>query len=369
MLSHSLPYHQSRPKARYHDGGHVTVIVLSPEPPSCVIICEVFAREGGGGRAGHECVTSTVTVLPQDKSCWPEGSIRASLTARGARSHCGTSQDRKSPKNVPAAICIKCEHMDIFSALHRPTLAQLLAQKRTYLVKGFRRDAYNAYYSPRFAFPSNYMIPYWNAEHVCTVVPLLDQNEGSASMVLGSDVCNASQSFPALLAGPRVITLDFTGELLLECLEIFVLLTSDCALLASRMRVHCPLSHYFMLNFRGASPKLSDAICMMYMYPLPPNAPHPQGKLPAHLFLQVLSLTSPVPNQITFGSATGQYSALSAQLYEDLLNTLKSHGGPADHTGKSIAAQRAALTYELTQVQARDLGIAQIAEVNRESPK
>ncbi|KAJ7472475.1 hypothetical protein FB451DRAFT_1469161 [Mycena latifolia] len=52
-LSHSLPYHQ----ARYHDRGHVTVIVLSPEPPSCVDICKVFARTVGGVRAGHVYVT------------------------------------------------------------------------------------------------------------------------------------------------------------------------------------------------------------------------------------------------------------------------------------------------------------------------
>ncbi|KAJ7443460.1 hypothetical protein FB451DRAFT_1376706 [Mycena latifolia] len=56
-LSHSLPYHQSRPKARHHDLGRVTVIHLSPEPPSCVDICKFFARTVGGVRAGHVYVT------------------------------------------------------------------------------------------------------------------------------------------------------------------------------------------------------------------------------------------------------------------------------------------------------------------------
>ncbi|KAJ7472472.1 hypothetical protein FB451DRAFT_1175214 [Mycena latifolia] len=96
-LSHSLPYHTSRPKARHHDLGRVTVVHLSPEPPSCVDIWKVLARTVGGVRAGHVYVTFRAfprsfvplsalrgAVLPQDKPCRPEVSIKSSLKTQGA---------------------------------------------------------------------------------------------------------------------------------------------------------------------------------------------------------------------------------------------------------------------------------------------
>ncbi|KAJ7455191.1 hypothetical protein FB451DRAFT_1184517 [Mycena latifolia] len=54
-----------------------------------------------------------------------------------------------------AADLFRCEHLGIFSTLHRPTAAQPLAQKRTYLVKGFRGDAYNAFILPAILLPPN----------------------------------------------------------------------------------------------------------------------------------------------------------------------------------------------------------------------
>ncbi|KAJ7443444.1 hypothetical protein FB451DRAFT_1376699 [Mycena latifolia] len=164
--------------SRHHDRGHVTVIVLSPEPQSCVI---KLGRAGESGRdmnALHPQVfhdvsspyrRSEVTVRPQDKSCWPEVSIRASLKAQGGI-HCGRLQDRKSLRMRPLRFASNEQNAaDLFS----------------------------------------YMIPYWNPGYVDT----------AASMALGGDAFSIYQPFPALVAAPRDYFMLDLRPLILEISE------------------------------------------------------------------------------------------------------------------------------------------------------
>ncbi|KAJ7443452.1 hypothetical protein FB451DRAFT_1190066 [Mycena latifolia] len=255
-----------------------------------VIIGEVFVREGGGVGAGHQCVTSTgfprcfaspyrrseVTVLPQDKACRPEFAINAGSNLTIVLLAAAGAQDSKSPNHTPASMCIN----------RSKTAGRLILQAPRAVHRAISH-ANASYHSPGTL----------NTSTLCSSVQLLNQNKVYASMALGGDVFSGYQPFAALVMPPPpiLVTLDFAGELLRECLATSVFLTSY-------------------------------SLGVMHMYLLPSNAP-PTCYIIFSRLLPVLLRRATVK-----------------QLYGDLLNTLKSREGPTHHTDESIEALRAALT-------------------------
>ncbi|KAJ7435758.1 hypothetical protein FB451DRAFT_1571328 [Mycena latifolia] len=161
----------------------------------------------------------------------------------------------------------------------------------------------HSYYSPRFSLPSNYMIPYWNAENVYTVVP----NEASASMALGDDACNASQSFPALLAAANDIRLSWRAP-------------------AGVSREICAANDAeYSTSIKDVSP-LGGA----------PSARLFHAEFSTHYFMALGGDFRDV--YLSFVAERAAHT-----LCGDPLNAFKSHGGLARHTDESTARQRAAL--------------------------
>ncbi|KAJ7472473.1 hypothetical protein FB451DRAFT_1175215 [Mycena latifolia] len=299
---------------------------------------------------------SEMTVLPQDTPCRPEVSIRASLKAQG-----GINAGRL-----------------VLVPIRRSTDPL----PRAYILKDLRGDAYNALVLlPAILLPSHelraqftmlfLMLTALNTfqqrcKRLYCVVPVSTTRLFRVSRLLTAFTSSATPSSERSLGFNGALTLDFAGELPLECLAIFVPLMSDCTPLASRMRPRCALSDYFMLNVQLTTSWLSEAISTVYMCLSPPNA------APTSYIVS----SSPLANVFSYSStslpallrrAAGQYSGLITQLCEDLPTNLTSHGGLPYNPHGSSAVPRAALmasiapfprdlAFECTKTHVRGLG-------------
>ncbi|KAJ7431092.1 hypothetical protein FB451DRAFT_1198344 [Mycena latifolia] len=315
-------------------------------------------RSQGGASVFHDVLSpyrrSEVTILPQDKSCWPEGSIRASLTAQGAL--VATADALK------IARVQECARFD----LHQMS-----------------KNAADLF---------SYMIPYWNRDHVYTVwfCAAPSSERSLCCLALRSDELNASKPSPAVLAARSVSSMFFIAGF-----NILVPVTLDSTSIkdASLLRAFGQL-------YAGSSTSDSKALGG-YLRDLSVSLPAERA---AHnacftLYITLFRLTdrfnlqlhyifqySTRPPLALFRRANGQYSGLSERVgkmmrFDIYLNSsvetfsMASNRTEALRTTQTNPSRRgaplswyftASRAFECTKTHARGLGGVSIGSVDSE---